>query len=131
PRIGDVDLAHLASLAAEPEGDAGPVDLDVALAHGRQPEGLVLARVLVVPDADARLVEQADDRRHDAGLAQRAPRHVPVDLPPDPRKRLAEGDHAAVLDLVPHRAPARVVAVLLAPASVPAGGLEVPVRRRA
>ena len=36
-----------------------------------------------------------------------------------------EGEHAVVLGLVAHLAPARVVAVLLAPARVAAGGLDV------
>ena len=42
-----------------------------------------------------------------------------------------EGDHAAELGLVPHLAPPGVIAVLLAPPGVPAGGLEMAVGRGA
>ena len=46
----------------------------------------------------------------------------------DARQRLRERDQPAVLRLVAHLAPARVIAVLLAPARVAAGGLEMPAR---
>src|SRR5207248_5189623 len=54
--------------------------------------------------------------------------HVARDPPAQPGQGLGELDHAAVLVLVPDLAPAVVVAVLLAPARVPAGGLDVPTR---
>src|SRR6185437_3049148 len=115
----------------EPEGDAGALDLDVTLAHRRQAERPVLPRVLVVADADAGLVQEADDRRYHPGLAERMAGDVAFDPPPDPRQRRGERQHSVVLGLVSQLPPARVVAVLLAPAGVAARGLEMPLRRRA
>ena len=95
------------------------------------PNELVLARVLVVADADVGGVEQVHDRREHPLAAEVAARHVLVDPLADLRQRRAEGDHPVVLGLVAHRLPSRVVAVLLAAARVAAGGLQVAVRRRA
>ena len=48
----------------------------------------------------------------------------------DARQGPGEGDHPRVLRLVPHRPPACVVAVLLAPAPVTADRLEMPAGQR-
>ena len=108
-----------------------PVHLDVAVAHGGEPERAVLARVLLVADADVRRVEEPDDGGEHALAAQVGPAQVAVDARADPRQHLAEGDGALVLGGVACLAPALVVAVLLAPASVAAGGLDVAVGDRA
>src|SRR6185437_13931290 len=52
---------------------------------------------------------------------------VGLDPGPQPRQRLAERQHPAVLRLVAGLAPLRVVAVLLASPRVAAGGLQVTV----
>ena len=101
------------------------------VAHRGQPEGVVVARVLVVADADIGGVEQVHDRRDHPLAAEASARHVLVDPLADLRQRHAEGDHPVVLGLVAHRPPLRVVAVLLAAARVAASSLQVAVRRRA
>ncbi len=129
--IPHVDLVLLAALAAEGEADLGAGDLDVAVPHRRQAVAAVLARVLVVPDTDEGRLQQAHDQRQHLLARQAAATQVAIGPPPDPRQRPRELDQAPVLRLVAHLAPARVVAVLLAPARVAAGGLDVPAPDRA
>ena len=107
--------------------------LRVAVAQRRQPERAVEPRVLVVADADQRQLEQPDDRPRAPSRAA-GPRRaeVRVDPPPD---RGSSAREAAPCGRTSARsrdgAIARVVAVLLAPPRVAAGGLEVAARFRA
>ena len=57
-RVGDRDAVLDAALAAEAEAQRRAVDLHVPAAQRGEAEGVVLARVLVVADADQRPVEQ-------------------------------------------------------------------------
>ena len=99
--------------------EPGRRDVDVALAQGREAEGIVLARVLVVArpgwssSSSSRTTVASDLARGSAA----AP-HIAINAAPDARERLGERDQPVVLRRVAHLAPARVVAVLLATARV-------------
>jgi hypothetical protein len=126
-----LDVVVDAALAAEAELDLAAVDLHVAVAQRGQAVGLVLARILVIPDAHHGRFEQVDDGRQHLLARQAGQAEGAVDFLADLRQRLAELDHALVLHLVAHLAPFGVVAVLLAPARVAPGGLQVAVGLRA
>ena len=105
--------------------------MHVLLAHRGQPERLVGDRVLLGADAEEAAVEQP----HRAGQHALAGElvgglQVGLDLLAQPRQRLREARHLVELLGVPAGAPGVVVAVLLAPRGVDAGGLQVPVRIR-
>ncbi len=131
PPVAGRDLVDLAALAAELEGDRAAVDLDVAVAHRGQAEALVVAGVLRVADADQRGLEQAHDGRQHLLARQAAAPEVGLDARADRRQRAAEHQHAVELVRVAHRAPAAVVAVLLAAAGVAPGRLEMALALRA
>ena len=129
--VAQVDLVLHAGLAVEVERDRRALDVDVAVAHRGQPVRFVLFRVLVVADADQRRFQQVHDRRDDLLLRQSALVQVLIDPLTDFRQRLPELDHVLVLRLFADLAPFLVIAVLLAPLAVTAGGLEMAVRLRA
>ncbi len=54
-----------AVLAAEVEADCRSAELDVLIVHRRQPEGMVIACVFVVADANQTRLEQLDGGRKD------------------------------------------------------------------
>src|SRR3954471_17995258 len=118
----------LAALAPELEAQGGAVDISVLAAQGGDPKGVVLFGVLLVADPDEGRLQQLDDRGEHLLPPQAALRHVLLEPLADPGQGLAEGDHAAELGLVAHLPPFGVVAVLLAPAGVAPGRLQVAVR---
>ena len=77
-----------------------PVHLDVRVAHRRQPERLVLFRVLVVADADERLLEQLHDRGEHLLARQVGRPEIPRRAPADRGQRLGEPDQAIVFRFV-------------------------------
>jgi hypothetical protein len=103
----------------------------MARAQCGQAERVVAARVFLIPDAHQRDLQQVDDGGQHLFARQAGPLEGGVDLAPDRRQRLAEFEHAFVFDLVAQRAPARVIAVLLAVFRVAPGGLQVAVVARA
>ena len=124
----------LAALAAKAQAQAIAGDGSVAIAQRRQPERLVLARVLLVADAHVSGVEEANDRRqHRVAARHRAHRRGEIggDALPDARQRRAELEHALELVGVLGAAPVGVIAVLLAPARVASRRLDVAVRAHA
>ncbi len=129
PRILQRDAVLDAALAAEGEAQHLAVDAHVAPAQRGEAEGVVLARVLVVADADQRAVEQP----HHGGeeLAPRMVRRaqVALDALAQQRQHLAELEHVAELRVVARLAVRRVIAVLLAAARVARRGLDVARRR--
>src|SRR5256886_11878847 len=125
PAVVQFDRVLLPTLTPEGEADLGADDVDVPVAQRRQPVGAVLLSVLVIPDADSGVFKQADDGREHLLLWQAGPFEVAVGMFADLRQRLGEGEHAVVLDGVADLAPARVVAILLAPARVAPGRLQV------
>src|SRR5581483_4557300 len=131
PPVGDRDGVVDAALAAESELELRALDLDVAAAERGETERAVRLRVLVVADADQRLVEQAHHGREDLAPRQVARAQVALDALADLRKDLAELEHAAELRPVARVAVQRVIAVLLASARVARGDLDVALRVRA
>src|SRR5262249_40594005 len=122
---------RLAALAAKAKADRAPRHVDMTIAQRREAVGAVLACVLLVADADARYLEQADDRRQNFLAWQARPREVAFDRCANLGQRRRERDHSAVFRLVANRAPARMVPILLSALCVTAGGLDVAVRERA
>src|SRR5256885_16013525 len=125
PAVVQFDRVLLPTLTPEGEADLGADDVDVPVAQRRQPVGAVLLSVLVIPDADSGVFQQANNRREHLLPWQAGPFEVAVGVFADLRQRLGEGEHAVVLDGVADLAPARVVAILLAPARVAPGRLQV------
>src|SRR5581483_6525940 len=113
--------------ALSPEGEAEhrAFDVDVPATERGEPEGPVLARVLVVADADQGLVEQAHHRGEDLPAAEILRTQIALHPLADVRKDLAELEHPAELRLVARLPIERVVAVLLAPARVARRHLDV------
>jgi hypothetical protein len=87
----------------------------------------ILARVLVVADADERAVEEADHRGEDLAAREVLGAQVALHALAQARQDLAELQHVAELRLVARGAIGRVVAVLLAPARIARRGLDVAV----
>src|SRR5689334_8371936 len=118
------------ALASKLEAHGRARDLHVMVPQRGEAERAIAAGVLLVADPDARALEQPDHRGQH--LLPRQPRLGQVLLDPlaQSGQRLAEGEHAAELGLVAHHAPFGMVAILLAAAGIPAGGLEVAAGRR-
>src|SRR5437867_858576 len=127
PSIREVDSMTLPSLAAELEAQRGTLNGDVLGAQRREPIGMVLSRVLFVPDSDQRGLEQTDDRGQHLFPRQMRTAEILLDAPTDPGQRTAELDETGILVLVAGLAPARVIPVLLATPGVPAHRLDVAV----
>ncbi|VWC30193.1 hypothetical protein BPS26883_06363 [Burkholderia pseudomultivorans] len=130
-RIVDRHVVLDAALADEAQPHLPRFDLQMPLAQRRQPVRLVLARVFRVADARERRVEQPDDRRDDLLARHAGPREVARDAGADTRQRERERGHSRILVRVARRSPLRVIAVLLAPARVAAGRLQMAARVRA
>src|SRR5690348_5000746 len=126
-----VHLLILAALAPEAEADARSGDLGMLIVQRRQPIRFVLARVLLVANAQRGLIQQAHHRRQHLLAWQIRQRQIGRDPRADGRQRLRERDHAVVFRGVAHRTPVWVVAILLAPLRVLARRLQVPARVRA
>jgi hypothetical protein len=127
PPVGELDLAHLAALAAETEAEVISLDLHVVVAQGGQPEAVVVTRVLRVADPQQRPIhERHHPREHPlpdhAALAQ-----VGRDPLAQGGQGVGEREQPLVLDHLPELAPLGVVAILLAPLGVPPRRLDVPV----
>ena len=128
--VGDRNRVRHAALAAELEAKLGARHRDVSSAKRREPEGAVVARVLVAADADERLLQQPHDRGEHFFTRKRRLRDVLLDASPDARQHFAELDHSAELRVVANLAIPRVIAVLLATPCVPGGDLQVSAGRR-
>src|SRR5437667_36894 len=100
----------------------------MAAAQRGEPEGVVLARVLVVADADERLVEEPHHRGEDLPARQIAGAQVALHPLADVRQDLAELEHAAELRLIALRPVPRMVPVLLASPRIARRRLDVTVR---
>ena len=120
------DVVLDAALALEAEPDATAVHVDVPGTQGGQAVGAVVAGVAVVADADqgasssataraTTLSRPRPGRRNWASMCRRS------------RGSAWPAQQALVLVGIAYLAPARVVAVLLAPTGVAAGGLEMAV----
>ena len=87
----------------------------MAISHRRQAEGLIAARVLLVADANQRLLEQLDDCGDDFSARERGAREVGPRPSTQHRQRRRELENVAVLGFVADFAPPRVVAMLFRP----------------
>src|SRR5258706_17021 len=123
--VGDRHRVIDAALAAEAEAHFRALDLDVTVAQRGQPEGAVLARVLVVAHADQGLVEEHHHGGEDLPPGEIARAQIAFHALADFREDFAELEHAAELGLVARFAVQRVVAVLLAAAGVARRRLDV------
>ena len=93
--------------------DAAAAHINVPVTQRRQSERTILPRVLVVADADQRLLEKLDDeRQHLLALELLAPQ-VGVGAAADCGQRLRKTNQSVVLRFVADSAPFRVIAVLL------------------
>ena len=125
--VAEVNRVFDAALAFEAEVERGALDGDVAVAHGGEAVGVVGAGVLFIADADEGGLHEADDGGEDFGARHVGEGKVMLDARAYGGESLAEEEHALVFGLVAHLAPAGMVAALLAPASIPAGGLKMTV----
>src|ERR1700704_5285660 len=129
--VGDRHRVIDPALPAEAEEQFRALDLDVTLAQGRETEGAVLARVLVVAHADQRLVEQHHHGGEDLAPREIARAQVALHALADLGEGFAELEHAPELRLVARLAVQGMVAVLLAAARVARSRLDVPFGVRA
>jgi len=115
-------------LAAEIELDApARGDAHMVVAQGGEAEGLVLLGVFGVADARQAALHQPHHRRQHLLARQAVSVQIGLDTPARARQRAAEAQHMLELGLVAHMAPARMIAVLLAPARVAPGRLDMAV----
>ena len=123
------------ALAAKAQPQAAAAHAGVLAAQRGEAVGAVLARVALVAHAHEGGVEQPHERRQQLRTLHRGARpraeQVACDSRADARQRAAEGLQPGVLAVAAFGAPVGVVAVLLAPACVAAGGLQMAVRQRA
>jgi len=97
----------------------------VTRAQGGQAIAAVVAGIAVVAHADQRLVQQAHQQGQQLVARQAIPREVAAHPPAQRGQLPAERHYPVELAQVAELPPARVVTVLLAPARVAAGGLQV------
>jgi hypothetical protein len=129
-RIVELHLMLLAALAAEMETDAGAPPRHVAGAQRGEPVGTVFARIAFVADADEGPLEQAHHRGNHLVARQARQAQVGLHAPADTGQGAREVGEPVVFVFVALLAPGGMVAILLAPARIPAGGLHVPAARR-
>ena len=122
---------HLAAFAAELELDRAAVDLDMMMANGGQAEALVVARVLGIADPDERGLEQTHHGRQHPLARQAWAAQVGIHARPDLRQCPREHQDPVELVGIADLPPLLVVAVLLAPARIASGRLEMAARMRA
>ena len=130
PAVAHRHLLHLPAFAAEMKPNFRRRDVDVLVLERRQAVRIVVARVFLVADPERRFFEQRNDRRQNLFARQPGQPHIDGDRGANRRQSFGEVNHAIELRFVADRAPALVVAVLLAAARVAAGGLEMAVADR-
>src|SRR5262249_43971302 len=118
-----IDRMLHAALPAKLEPDGRALDLRVLVAHGRQADGTVLLRVLLVADANEGFFEQLDHRGKHLFTGEAPPFQVGVGPPADSGQGAGESDELAVFHFVADVTPARVIPILFAAARVAAGRL--------
>ena len=103
-RVAQPHVLLLARLGAELELHRVAVEVHVFVVQRRDPVRLVLPLVLLVPDADQRLVHEPDRGREHLVTRQAIEREVGLDTEPQPGERRPERAHAVELGGVAHRA---------------------------
>src|SRR5690606_35303740 len=92
---------------------------------GGEPERIVLLGIALVADAKARRLQQPHQDREHLVAGQAREREGRAHPSPDRRQGAREYEHAVELVRLADLAPARVIAILLAPARVASRGLQV------
>src|SRR5439155_22726210 len=100
----------------------------VTILEGRQPEGGVETRVLVVADAYERQLQQTHHRGEHFLARHATPTKIPHHAPADARQRAPERDEMAEFRRVAPRPVVPVIAVLLPPPGVASCRLQVAAR---
>src|SRR5258705_11273218 len=121
----ELDAVLFARLAPKVEPHPRAADVDVVLAQRGEAVRTILARVLVVADADERQVEESNDGGEHLLAWKPGAREVGLDARADRRKRFAERGQAVELRFVARGAPVGVVAILLASLRIAACRLHV------
>src|SRR5690606_25178060 len=102
-------------------------EADVAVAQGGQAVGAIAPRIACVTDAGQGVGHHRDHDRDDLALRESRQSQVAAQGAAQAWQPLAEAFDASELLAAAQRRPGRVVAILLAPARVAPGGLEVAV----
>src|SRR5207248_4019354 len=123
--VVDGATLELAALAAKLKLDALAVDARVAIAQRGEAEGVVLLGVTRVADAKASAFEQLHDGREHLAAWHARKRDIAADVAANTGQRAREIAQALELVRVADLAPFWMVPVLLAPARVATGGLEM------
>lgn len=97
----------------------------MAIAQGREAKALVFTPIGIVADADHRLVEKPDDRRNNLFAWQAAQGEVGFDALAQRGQAMAKRGEARKFRLVAAGGPVGMIAILLAPALVAAGRLNM------
>src|SRR5207237_5162450 len=118
------------TLAAKLKVQLRPFDLHMLAAQGSQAKGLVFFGIFFVADADKAYLEEFNHRGQHFISRQAGQLEISCHATANPRERVGEGDHVKIFGFIAHFTPALVVAMLLAPARVSSGGLEMTIRER-
>src|SRR6185312_2396714 len=119
------DVAGLAALALEDKTQAIALAAHVAHAQGGQAVAPVGTGVFLVANADQGFIQQADQHGQDLVRRQAGPTQVTPHASTQARQGSGKRHHLVELALVAQAPPLRVIAVLLAPARIAAGGLQM------
>src|ERR1700693_2262972 len=115
----------LFALAAEMQAYVIAVDIDMLLLQRSQAIRLIGLGVFLIACSNAGLVQQTDDGRDYLALRQTGSSKIFVYFLADLRKNGSKCQHAAVFGFIAHLPVTRMIAVLLAPARVPADSLDM------
>jgi hypothetical protein len=129
--VGDGHGVLYSALAAELEAQLGAIDRDVTSAQRCEPVRLVVARQILRPHADERTLQQPHHGREHFVTRESLQEDVALDSLPDLPDDFAEVEEALELRALAISPETGMVAVLLAPARVTRGDLEVSVLVRA
>src|SRR5687767_3084119 len=92
PTVIEGDLVFHTALAAEREVHSPAAHVDVSIPQRRQAKRTVLAGVLVVADADQRLLEKPDDERQYLFAFELLPPEIRAGAAADRRQRFREAN---------------------------------------
>ena len=125
-----IDAHHVAlpAFATIAEANAVPINLGMMIAKRRQTERAIGLGVFLVPDANARGLQQP----HDAGQHLLVGNAFLFEIAtlcvlPNPRQHFGKVNHPFVFILIARFSPVLVIQILLSPFRVPAGRLDVAV----
>ena len=127
-RVADADLVNDAVLAREAHQHLASFALQVACPERGRTETFVLLCILLVADPDMLGIQEAHDGGQHRFAGEIAPLEVLFDPTPEARQRLSEFEQPFVLGAFALFTEQRMVAILLAAASVDPGRLKMTLR---